>query len=429
MSTDITMRDSNTLSSTISWPELLKEHASQASGDAIVEELLSTVNHDFENLLYYDVLESVDDLLFNDLTIEYWTKVGHNKKVELLLCIATFVKDHCKHFKIAKMFIQLSREDEISSGLELLGFCRELCNNDGRAEFILIMEEADVRIKSVDTEVLPEIFHLCELKLKKLQAQQSSAATTLTAAIFADFHSVAYQYHIIMGNYESAYTHVRLCLQYKDLNDIPNDIRVTIACVLMLSGLVAENIFAFGDILEQPIVQWLSVTTHMSVAGFDEATALKNILKAYDEANIVESHKSLDAMIGRAEFKFSDVVVSFKQTLQLKLELMVILDICFSKPRGTPVITFAEITEKTHIRDPIAIQHLLIKAMGKELIKGSIDSTNETVSVQWTKPQAINVDRAGLMARKYSDLVNQAESLIGFMTDQAGSTLLNADTL
>jgi len=413
------------------WSNLYPNLQDRSDGNEIVLEFLENIDHDVTNKLFYDLLETVEGFFFDEVMDFYWADENKKKdKVELLLFVASYVKFNCKHFKLASIAKKISREiEESKDAIKILKYFQDYCEADEQSKLILLIEESKQLLSTADLSDVEGPFEISSTIVEKCLKDRSTtfdSKVIVTAAITAEFYGVAYKYHIKTGECTKAYNEVRLYTQYIDLNTLSDVDKNEAAIAMMTCCLVAENSFDYGDILEQPLVKWLSMKERQNVPQFAEALELLFLINAFNDADM-NSYES--KMKDLSNTSSSELLRKNLNLLNLKMQLMIILDLCFLQQRGSRVLSFDEIAQATHIHDPIEIQYLLIKAMGNKLVEGEIDSIDKTVTITRTKAQAITAERATKMAMKYDQLIQKAGNVLDFMKDLAGTTLLNAEKI
>jgi len=413
------------------WSVFYAELQEKCEGNEIVLGFLENIDHDVANKLFYDLLETVEGFLFDEVLEFYWEAEGKiEEKLLIILFVASYVKMNCKHFKLASIAKRISREIEDSTlAIKVLKYFQGYCEADEQSKLILLIEESKQLLAAAKAADVEGPFELSTSIIEKCLHDRSmifDSKTVVTAAIAAEYYGVAYKYHLKTGECTKAYDEVRLYTQYIDLNSLSDLDKNEAAIAMMICCLIAENSFDYGDILEQPLVKWLSMSERTSMPQCTEAQELLVLIHSFNNADMTSYETKIKELSDTASSEMLSKEISL---LNLKMQLMIILDLCFLQQRGSRVLSFDEIAEATHINDPIQIQYLLIKAMGNNLIEGEIDSIDKTVTITRTKAQAITAERATHMALKYEQLIQKAGNLLDFMKDLAGNTLLNAEKI
>ena len=95
---------------------------------------------------------------------------------------------------------------------------------------------------------------------------------------------------------------------------------------------------------------------------------------------------------------------------------MALIELIFQKPNGQRILTFQEISTTTGL--PINdVEHLVMRALSLNLLKGFIDQVNNTITVTWVQPRIMSIDQVKSMKDKLESWSNNVEDLAGFMRD------------
>jgi len=78
---------------------------------------------------------------------------------------------------------------------------------------------------------------------------------------------------------------------------------------------------------------------------------------------------------------------------------MSLLELIFLLPKNDRVLSFKNVTEATNLRLD-QVEHLVMKAMSLELIKGSINQVEQVVKVTWIVPRVLDNARIKVMKDK-----------------------------
>ena len=75
--------------------------------------------------------------------------------------------------------------------------------------------------------------------------------------------------------------------------------------------------------------------------------------------------------------------------LRQKLCLMALVEIVFSRGTDDRTLTFQDISNQ--VRIPLAeVEHLVMKALSLELVRGSIDEVERVVNITWVQPRVLD---------------------------------------
>merc|ERR1712232_527413 len=85
--------------------------------------------------------------------------------------------------------------------------------------------------------------------------------------------------------------------------------------------------------------------------------------------------------------------------LRPKMALLALLELAFRKPKKQRRLSFDELAE--HCRVPLKqVEHLVMRAMCNDLIKGQIHEVDSIVMITWVKPRILDSARISLMGER-----------------------------
>lgn len=156
---------------------------------------------------------------------------------------------------------------------------------------------------------------------------------------------------------------------------------------LSIAALLGDKIYNFGELLHHPVMA--SITTN------PEYKWLFDLLNALTLGDF----NKFDSLIG-VQISKVPILAEHESFLRQKICLMTLVESVFAKNIRT--LSFHDIATATHLSKD-NVEHLVMRAISLNLIKGSIDQVNELVSVTWVQPRIINSDQIARMRDKLVD--------------------------
>jgi 26S proteasome regulatory subunit N9 len=202
-------------------------------------------------------------------------------------------------------------------------------------------------------------------------------------------------------------------LAFTPLSDIPEKDRPRLAYEICVAALIAPEEFIFGELAQQELLKSLDGSQHAWIKDFVIAFA-EGKFALYDEA--LSKHKApFDAEL---ELKNVESTV-----LRPKMSALALLELAFRKPKKQRRLTFDEIA--THCRvDLKQVEHLIMRAMCVDLLKGSIDQVSSVVIVTWVKPRILDNARIEVMRDRMSTWAEQTGLIVAELQDKTPELLM-----
>lgn len=77
--------------------------------------------------------------------------------------------------------------------------------------------------------------------------------------------------------------------------------------------------------------------------------------------------------------------------LNHKVRILAFLELLFNCGKDERCLTFAQLAETCMVQ-PNEVEMLVMKAMSLELVRGSIDEVDQTVTITWIMPRYLSMD-------------------------------------
>lgn len=278
-------------------------------------------------------------------------------------------------------------------------------------------------------KILPDVDHpkardayvLCLIDIARLQLVLGEAdAAKVSAAqagkqleefdsvdpiIHAAYYRVLSDYHKAKAEYSAYYRNALLYLACVNLDDLGEDERQMRAHDLSLSALLAEKIYNFGELLLHPILDALDGTQHAWLKDFVVALNSGDLLKFESLLRHLPSQPLLDAQLG---------------FLRQKVCLMALIESVFKRPPHDRVLSFAAVSHETRL-PAYEVEHLVMKALSLDLVRGTIDQVDETVTVSWVQPRVLDMKQIENMRHRLVDWAQDVKKVESLMHAQAQS--------
>lgn len=233
-----------------------------------------------------------------------------------------------------------------------------------------------------------------------LQALEGSGSET---AVNASFHRVKAEYHKVRGPPAAFYTSSLQFLAYTPLESLSPEAQRSLAVDMSLAALVGEGVYNFGEVLAQPILGALSGTP---------LAWLHQMLLAFSAGDIDRFAELYAA--NKQQFDAQPALAANMSFLREKLALLSLVALVFHRPPESRNVSFADVSAATKM--PIdQVELLLMRAMSRKLVKGTIDEVSQTVHISWLKPRVLDPNQLkalGAKLSKWSDTVHATSMFV-----------------
>jgi len=160
---------------------------------------------------------------------------------------------------------------------------------------------------------------------------------------------------------------------------------------MSVASLIGENIYNFGELLSQPIMNSLKGTNHEWVHSLVQVFNVGNISLYRDllsrNAEQIKSIPQLQQNI---------------QNLNEKIATLALMELVFNLPSDKRSIHF-DLIAKTSFLPLHEVELLVMRALSLKLIKGSIDQVDQIVNVTWVQPRVLALEQIAVMEQRLKD--------------------------
>jgi 26S proteasome regulatory subunit N9 len=201
-----------------------------------------------------------------------------------------------------------------------------------------------------------------------------------------------------------------LYLTYTPLEEIAAADQNTLAVDIGLAALLGD-IYNFGELLQHPILQVLSSTSHAWVA---------EMLMAFNRGDIKTFEASFNANAAS-----NPILAAKKDFLAQKVRVMALMDLVFTRPSSERIVPFADVASSCDVKID-QVELLAMKSFSLKVIRGSIDQLQQTLFFTWVQPRVLDAaqttrlrDRLATWGREVSRTATDIEAQAPELLSQA----------
>lgn len=143
---------------------------------------------------------------------------------------------------------------------------------------------------------------------------------------------------------------------------------------MCIAALLSDEIFNFGELLENEILKTLSGTNFEFLVNLISSFNSGDLTCLRNQDSKISNHPALAAHL---------------PFLQEKLCLMSLAQFLFLQIKNDRRVSFAKISHETKV--PLdQVEFLLIRAISCKIIKGIIDQVDSSINVTWIQPRLLD---------------------------------------
>ncbi|KAJ9098331.1 hypothetical protein QFC19_006455 [Naganishia cerealis] len=193
-------------------------------------------------------------------------------------------------------------------------------------------------------------------------------------AVNAGLYGVGADYYKVKADYVAYYKASLLYLACINLEEQSKEDLVSRAHDLSIAALLGETTYNFGELLQHPLLNALDDSPYKWI---------KDMLFVFNAGDIGQ-YEVLSQRLHEESILAND-----SDFLRQKICLMALMEAVFKRPRSQRNMSFQTIASETKL--PMhEVEHLVMKALSLNLIKGSIDQVNSIADIHWVQPRVLD---------------------------------------
>ncbi|KAJ9125792.1 hypothetical protein QFC24_002576 [Naganishia onofrii] len=220
-------------------------------------------------------------------------------------------------------------------------------------------------------------------------------------AVNAGLYGVSADYYKVKADYVAYYKASLLYLACINLDEQAKEDLVSRAHDLSIAALLGETTYNFGELLQHPLLNALDDSPYKWI---------KDLLFVFNAGDIGQ-YEVLSQRLHEESILAND-----QDFLRQKICLMALMEAVFKRPRSQRNMSFQTIASETKL--PMhEVEHLVMKALSLNLIKGSIDQVNSIADIHWVQPRVLDNSQTQALL----DRLDQWAAHVGVVGDEVAS--------
>lgn len=291
-------------------------------------------------------------------------------------------------------------KDGLSKSIEFLENYVEKVKNDIPAKILILSNVGFLKV------VIGEMG-----SVKKMIEELGTELETLdgVTTAHAPFYDLCSRYYMIKSDHASYYRSTLRYLGCKECSEIPSIEQVPVAFSLGLAALLGEDVYNFGELLAHPVLQSLKGTNR---------EWLVDILYAFNAGDIAKFEELRPKWEAQADLNGK------QETLFAKIRLLALMELIFKRHAHDRTIKFSTISEVARV--PIEqVEHLVMKALATELVKGTIDEVSQEVTMTWVQPRVLDIAQVGSLQTRMAEWWKNIETTIKLIKDEVPDVVVS----
>ncbi|BGP03135.1 26S proteasome regulatory subunit [Rhodotorula toruloides] len=258
-----------------------------------------------------------------------------------------------------------------------------------REPFVLVsMERGHFLLLLGQPEAAKEAMDQCQKVLDQLDS--------VDLAVHASFYRVSGDYWKAKAEFADYYRNSLLYLACIDIDrDLTQDERAERARDLGIAALLGESLYNFGELLLHPVLDSLKGTRNEYI---------RSLLFAFNSGDI-DKFQSLIPELEKEPYLLQNL-----NTLRQKICVLALIEAVFKRPiQDRVALPFSIIAKEAQV--PVdEVEHLVMKALMLNLIRGTLDACSSVASITWVQPRVLDKTQIGGLKDRLGDWADKVQA-------------------
>ncbi|KAK0394229.1 hypothetical protein QR680_000637 [Steinernema hermaphroditum] len=380
----------------------LRQQKTTAQGAAL-QDKWSEVEQNYQKKLWHQLTEQIRSYLETDA-------LGAVNMKEMYDNFIQDFEHRINTLQLAMICIPIAHyiyKSDPAAAFEFLKRRERVCSKDKTAMIRLYTGEIELKLKN---KVNGQLENPVEIRQLLEKTQEALDSVTGVTPVHAPFYKASAEYLKETRNHAAYYREALRYLGCENQDNLSDSTKLEQAVLLGFAALLGENVFNFGELLAHPILKSLEDSQYKW---------LLDVLLAFNAGDIPK-FKSLSSHWTQ----WSDLK-NAEEFIMNKLRLLCIMEMAVGRPSKGRYLTFDEIARKAQVADK-EVEFIVMRALSKNLINGSINQVQRIVSVTWVQPRVLSIEQIKKMRQRITQWQEEVDAMGKIVEDNAKEILTKA---
>jgi len=354
----------------------------------------------FQKKLWYQLSQKLLELS----TLDYF-----QSDKRLISLYENFVAKFAKRInQLDLVTLAIAASKQYSDEKESIGFLEtvtKLVESDDQAAVLCRMETAR---RLLDAGRLDE----CKALLEEGKKRMDDYMGIMDAVVHSHFYETSLQYNKAKGRSSEHFKNGLLYLTYTPLSRIPIHEQVYLAADIALAAILGEDVYNFGELLQQPILKVLEDTKMQWVS---------DLLKAFNRGDVSKFHE-IFAAHKYPEEKWEPSLAKHESFLNEKIRILAFMEMVLVRSAAKRKLEFSEIAKRCDLKEE-EVELMLMKAFSLKVVRGVIDEVDKSVRIKWVQPRVLEISQISLIRDRLKEWSKNIHKTALYLEDNAPELL------
>ncbi|VDM95421.1 unnamed protein product [Thelazia callipaeda] len=225
--------------------------------------------------------------------------------------------------------------------------------------------------------------------------------------VHGPFYKVSSVYLKEIGNYAGYYREALRYLGCEDQTKLTQSEKQLQAVLLGFAALLGDDVYNFGELLAHPILKSLEGTREKWII---------DVLYAFNAGDLNKFNEY------HPQWSEWDDLKDHQDVLEEKIRLLSLMEIALARSSKDRYISFQEIADRAQIKLN-RVESLVMKALSKGLVQGSIDQVEQVVNITWVQPRVLSAQQILTMSERIGFWCAEVEAMEEIVCESAREIL------
>lgn len=291
-----------------------------------------------------------------------------------------------------------------TSAIEFLSKFKPKAAKNDQANLLLLSSLAALTLESAEPADTKHV------KAKELlQAAQAILDRLETVTpVHRAYYSASARLYKQQGNFDLYYAEALRYLGCTDLATVPLAEQQTWAFDISIAALLGDNVFNFGELLSNGVLQSLEGTPN---------EWLVRLLTVFNSGDV-------DGFAALEPAWTSNSDLAPKATaLRNKLVLMALMEQVYHAPAHKRIFPFSDIAAHARVAED-QVEWIVMRALSRGLVKGTLDGVTRTAHLHWVQPRVLDLKQLARMHENLQTWIGTVKSAAEQIRTQGAELLV-----
>ncbi|VDN53289.1 unnamed protein product [Dracunculus medinensis] len=254
--------------------------------------------------------------------------------------------------------------------------------------------------RCVDIQIIRKLIEETQEKIDELQG---------VTPVHAPFYKVSSTYLKEIGNYAAYYREALRYLGCENPDNLSQTEKQLQAVLLGFAAMLGNDVYNFGELLAHPILKSLENTQEKWII---------DVLYAFNCGDLKTFRRYKNQWCEWEDLQ------KHQMFLEEKIRLLALMEIAWARPSKERFIPFSEVAERAEI-DFDKVEFLVMKALSKNLVTGSIDQVNQLINIAWVQPRVLSKEQIMAMNDRIGMWCSEVEAMQTLVRENAEAILIS----